>query len=281
MPVIIDGRTISKKIKADLKTRAELYENCKKIWPGLAIVSAGDDPASVAYEKNIIKVCGQTNVKTYEFHFDSSANENDVLSLIKDLNVRRDIHGIIVQMPLPKTINQNKIASAISPEKDMDCLNPVNSGKLFRGEKCFYPCTPKGIIRLLKEYDINPEGRKAVVVGRSNIVGKPVAIMLLNLNATVSLCHSKTRNLREEIINADIVVSAVGKPGLIKSDMIKPGAVIIDAGTTVVGKKLVGDVDFENVKDKASYITPVPGGVGSMTTAMLIENVLEAAENYE
>ena len=281
MSIIIDGKSISKRIKTELKTRAEKYKNNNGIYPGLAIISVGNDAASTAYVKNIIKVCSNVLVKPYNFHFEDDTDENVLIKFINELNERCDIHGIIVQMPLPHSINQNKIAAAVKPEKDMDCLNPINAGKLFRGEKCFYPCTPKGIIRLLKEYGINPEEKKAVVIGRSNIVGKPTAIMLLNLNSTVTICHSKTKNLSKQLIEADIIVSAVGSPGLIKADMVKQGAVVIDAGTTVINDKLVGDVEFDKVKDKVSYITPVPGGVGSITTAMLVENVLEAAENYE
>lgn len=253
----------------------------KGIKPTLATIIVEGDEASAAYVKNKEKVCLQTGLGSVTYELKGDTKEEELVELIKELNSREDIHGIIVQVPLPKHINENKIASLIDYRKDVDCFNPENAGRLFRGEKCLMPCTPKGIIRLMKEYGIEISGKKAAVVGRSNIVGKPAAIMLLNNNATVVLCHSKTADLKSQLIDCDIIVSAVGKPMLITADMVKEGAVVIDAGTTMVDGKLKGDVDFENVLKKASYITPVPGGVGSMTTTMLIENVLEAFNNYE
>jgi methylenetetrahydrofolate dehydrogenase (NADP+)/methenyltetrahydrofolate cyclohydrolase len=203
-----------------------------------------------------------------------------MVAFINDLNLRKDIHGIIVQVPLPKYINESRIAKAIAPHKDVDCFNPENLGKLFRGERCLVPCTPKGIMRLLTECQVEISGKRAAVIG-SNIVGKPIALLLLNKNATVTICHSKTRNLENELLQYDIIISAVGVPGIIKGNMIKDDAIVIDAGTRIVDGVLKGDVEFESASKKAAFISPVPGGVGAMTTTMLIENVLEASGYHE
>ena len=274
---ILSGRDIAKTIRKNLSEKISLINSRHNIKLTLASIIAGDDPASYAYIKNNEKVCRDTGINpvTYKLPYDTTQDE--LIKLINELNERHDIHGILIQVPLPKHINENIIAGTISEFKDVDCFNPKNSGKLFRGEKCIYPCTPKGIIRLIKETGIDIKGKYAAVVGRSNIVGKPAAMMLLNNNATVAICHSKTANLKEILLNCDIIVSAVGKPGLINGDMIKDGAVVIDAGTTMINGKLKGDVDFDSAAEKASYITPVPGGVGSMTTTMLVENILEAS----
>ncbi|SKA81997.1 methylenetetrahydrofolate dehydrogenase (NADP+) / methenyltetrahydrofolate cyclohydrolase [Caloramator quimbayensis] len=281
MGIIMDGKKIAEGIRTELSEKIKKIEMEKKVKPTLATIIVEGDEASASYVKNKEKVCLQTGLGSVTYELKKDTKEEELIEIIKELNSREDIHGIIVQVPLPKQINENKIASLIDYRKDVDCFNPENAGRLFRGEKCLMPCTPKGIIRLMKEYGIEISGKKAAVVGRSNIVGKPAAIMLLNNNATVVLCHSKTSDLKSQLIDCDIIVSAVGKPMLITADMVKEGAVVIDAGTTMVDGKLKGDVDFENVLKKASYITPVPGGVGSMTTTMLIENVLEAFNNYE
>lgn len=274
---ILSGKEIAKNIRLNLLDKINKINSMHNIKLTLASIIAGDDPASHAYIKNNERVCRETGINpvTYKLPYDTTQDE--LIKLINELNNRSDIHGILIQVPLPKHIDENAVADSISEFKDVDCFNPKNSGKLFRGEKCIYPCTPKGIIRLIKETGIDIKGKRAAVVGRSNIVGKPAAMMLLNNNATVTICHSKTANLKEILLNCDIVVSATGKPGLISGDMIKEGAVVIDAGTTVVNGKLKGDVDFDSAAQKASYITPVPGGVGSMTTTMLIENILEAS----
>lgn len=278
---IIDGKEIAKRIRKELGEKISRIEETKGIKLGLATVIVGGDPASVAYVKNKDKVCLEAGINSVTYELKEETTEEELVSLINELNSREDVHGILVQVPLPRHISEDKIARTISPDKDVDCFNPENTGKLFRGEKCLLPCTPKGILRLIKETGIEISGKKAAVIGRSNIVGKPAALLLLNESATVTICHSRTRDLKEQLIDCDIIVSAVGKPGLVTAEMVKEGAAVLDAGTSLVDGKLKGDVDFEGVKEKASYITPVPGGVGSMTTTMLIENVLEASGLYE
>lgn len=278
---IIDGKEIAKRIRKELGEKISRIEETKGIKLGLATVIVGGDPASVAYVKNKDKVCLEAGINSVTYELKEETTEEELVSLINELNSREDVHGILVQVPLPRHISEDKIARTISPDKDVDCFNPENTGKLFRGEKCLLPCTPKGILRLIKETGIEISGKKAAVIGRSNIVGKPAALLLLNESATVTICHSRTRDLKEQLIDCDIIVSAVGKPGLVTAEMVKGGAAVLDAGTSLVDGKLKGDVDFEGVKEKASYITPVPGGVGSMTTTMLIENVLEASGLYE
>ncbi|TDT61941.1 bifunctional 5,10-methylenetetrahydrofolate dehydrogenase/5,10-methenyltetrahydrofolate cyclohydrolase [Fonticella tunisiensis] len=278
---ILDGREVSKRIKESLKERIEKMKEERGITPGLAVIITGGNPSAISYVRSLEKVCRQTCVNSFVYELPAETSEEDLIKLINELNIRDDVNGILVQLPLPKHINPEEVAKAIKPSKDVDGFNPINAGKLFRGEKCLVPCTPKGVMRLISEYGIELKGKKAAVVGRSNIVGKPVSQLLLNKDATVVICHSKTKELDEELISCDIIVSAAGKPGFIKSNMVKEGAVVIDVGTTMVEGKLMGDVDFEEVIEKASFITPVPGGVGAMTTAMLIENVLEAMETYD
>jgi methylenetetrahydrofolate dehydrogenase (NADP+)/methenyltetrahydrofolate cyclohydrolase len=273
---IIDGKSISKSIKDDLKEKIENIKEQKNIVPGLATILVGDDEASKAYVYSKEKVCKALGVYTENFFLERETQEEEVLKLIERLNIDEKINGILVQLPLPNHIDELLIAEAIDPKKDVDCINPINAGKLFCGKKGLIPCTPKGIIRLIKYTNVNISGKHAVVIGRSNIVGKPVASLLLKENATVTICHSKTKNLGEYTRRADIIVSAVGRAGLITGGMIKSGAIVIDAGTTMVDGKLKGDVNFDEAREVASYITPVPGGVGSMTTAMLVENILES-----
>jgi methylenetetrahydrofolate dehydrogenase (NADP+)/methenyltetrahydrofolate cyclohydrolase len=277
MAQIIDGKIVSKLVKDNIKSIIE----SKKISPSLAVILVGNDPASLTYVRNKTKECIEVGISPKDYHLPEDTSEEKLLELIGNLNKDDDIDGILVQLPLPKHINTDKILNAISPYKDVDGFHPENVGKLMIGTPFVEPCTPKGIIRLLEHYGISVEGKRAVVLGRSNIVGKPMAIMLLHRNATVTICHSKTKDLSEITKQADILVSAIGIPNFVKADMIKKDAVVIDVGINKVeenGKsKLVGDVDFENVKEVASYITPVPGGVGPMTRAMLLENTVNLA----
>lgn len=250
----------------------------KGINPGLAVIIVGDDPASRVYVNNKKKACEQIGVYSEEYALPAETTEQELLDLIEKLNKDKKINGILVQLPVPKHINEETIINAIDPKKDVDAFHPVNVGKIIVGNFDFVPCTPAGVMELIKESGIDVEGKECVVVGRSNIVGKPQAMLLLHKNATVTICHSRTKDLAEKTKNADILVAAVGIPEFIKGDMIKPGAVIIDVGINrVADKKLVGDVDFEACEKIASAITPVPGGVGPMTIAMLMKNTVKAA----
>ncbi len=255
---------------------AELKE--KGINPGLAVIIVGDDPASRVYVNNKKKACEQIGVYSEEYALPAETTEQELLDLIEKLNKDKKINGILVQLPVPKHINEETIINAIDPKKDVDAFHPVNVGKIMVGNFDFVPCTPAGVMELIRESGIDVEGKECVVVGRSNIVGKPQAMLLLHKNATVTICHSRTKDLASKTKNADIVVAAVGIPEFIKGDMIKPGAVVIDVGINrVADKKLVGDVDFEACEKIASAITPVPGGVGPMTIAMLMKNTVKAA----
>ncbi|KRQ86830.1 Bifunctional protein FolD protein [Caloramator mitchellensis] len=278
---VIDCKAIAKEIRESLKMKIREFEHRRGMKLCLATIIVGGDPASVSYVRNKEKVCIEAGLKSLTYELPEETKEEELIELIKSLNVNPEVHGILVQVPLPKHIDEDHIANMIAVHKDVDCFNPINAGKLYRGEKCLIPCTPKGIVRILKEVNAELTGKNVAVIGRSNIVGKPAAALLLNENATVTICHSKTKNLKAILLSSDIIVSAVGRPKLVTKDMIKEGAIIIDAGTTMVDGRLVGDVDFEAAIELASMITPVPGGVGSMTTTMLIENVLEAAYIYE
>lgn len=278
---IINGKEIAQKLREKMAGQVERLKNEKNLSIGLAAVALQKDDASGSYLKNLEKVCESVGICYHLFELAEDTTEDQMISFLQDLNKRSDIHGIIVQVPLPSYINEDRIAKTIALEKDVDCFNPENLGKLFRGEKCLLPCTPKGIIRLLDSCGVDLSGKKATVIGRSNIVGKPAAILLLDKNATVTICHSKTKDLAAQLLESDVIVSAVGIPGVVKGEMIKKGAIVIDAGTRMVEGKLKGDVDFDSAVEKASFITPVPGGVGAMTTTMLIENVLEASGFYE
>ncbi|MBI2144535.1 bifunctional methylenetetrahydrofolate dehydrogenase/methenyltetrahydrofolate cyclohydrolase FolD [Candidatus Woesearchaeota archaeon] len=268
---ILDGKAVAERIKAAVK--AEVAKRREK--PGLAAVIVGENPASRVYVGMKQKACEEAGIYSELHKLPEKATEKELLQLIERLNEDRKIHAILVQLPLPKHINEEKILAAVAVEKDVDGFNPVNAGKLAAGNEEAVPCTPKGIIRLLEEHKFEIGGKNAVVVGRSNIVGRPVAMMLLNRDATVTICHSKTKDLKQHTKNADILIAAVGKPKMITADMVKDGAAVIDVGTTKLGGKLTGDVDFEAVKKKAACITPVPGGVGPMTIAMLLENTIE------
>jgi methylenetetrahydrofolate dehydrogenase (NADP+)/methenyltetrahydrofolate cyclohydrolase len=276
--VIIDGKKISEEIMEGLKPRIQKLKK-KNINPTLAIVLIGDNPASRIYVTNKQKACEKTGISSNLYEFPESMKEEKLISLIQQLNNDKKIHGIIVQLPLPNHINEKKILSMVSHEKDVDGLNPVNIGNLLIGNEFLVPCTPKGIIKMLEKMKIPVEKKNVVIINNSNVVGKPLAMMLTNRFATVTLCHVKTKFLSQHTKKAEILITATGVPNLIKKDMIKEGVVIIDAGMCYKDDKVYGDVDFENVKDIASYITPVPGGVGPMTVAMVLENTLTLAEN--
>lgn len=277
MAKILDGKMVSQRIKDELAQ--EVIElKAKGINPGLAVIIVGDDPASRVYVNNKKKACEQIGVYSEEYALPEETTEEELLELIEKLNNDKKINGILVQLPVPKHINEETIINAIKPEKDVDAFHPVNVGKIMVGNFDFVPCTPAGVMELIKESGISVEGKECVIVGRSNIVGKPQAMLLLHQNGTVTICHSRTKNLKEKTLQADILVAAVGIPEFIKGDMIKPGAVVIDVGINrVADKKLVGDVEFESAEKVASAITPVPGGVGPMTIAMLMKNTVKAA----
>lgn len=276
MAQILDGKAVASAVKSEVGRKVEEL-NKKGIEVCLAVILAGDDPASKIYVSNKKKACESLGIISKEFILDSSASEEELIDLINKLNSDKSVNGILCQLPLPKGINEKKVLNAISPLKDVDAFHPVNVGKIMIGEYDFVPCTPAGIMEILKFYNIDPNGKNCVVIGRSNIVGKPMAMLLLHKNGTVTVCHSKTNNLKEVCKRADILVSAVGKANFVTSDMIKENAVVIDVGMNRINGKLCGDVDFENAAKKASYITPVPGGVGPMTIAMLMKNTLTAA----
>lgn len=276
---LIDGKLISGQIKQEAAQEAKKLE-AQGITPCLAVVLVGDNSASRVYVNNKKKACEEVGIRSVAYELDADTTEEDLLALIGKLNADQQIHGILVQMPLPKQINEEKVILAIDPKKDVDCFHPMNVGLLHTSiGKGFLPCTPAGIIQLIKRSGNGIEGKNCVVVGRSNIVGKPVAMLLMQENATATICHSKTKDLEKHCREADIIVSATGKVNTITTDMVKAGAVVIDVGMNRnEDGKLCGDVDFENVKEIAGAITPVPGGVGPMTIAMLMQNCLVAAK---
>lgn len=275
---LIDGKALAAEVRASLKNDVQELKS-KGITPILAVILVGDDKASQIYVRNKNKACQDVGIKYEEFLLDKDTTMEKLLSLIETLNNREDVYGILLQSPLPKHLNADEAFRKISPEKDVDGFNPVNVGRLCLKQDVFVSCTPAGIMKMFEKYNINLEGKNAVVLGRSNIVGKPMSLCLLNNDATVTICHSKTQNLAEITKNADILVVALGKPKFVTKDMVKDGAVVIDVGINRTENGIVGDVDFENVKEKTSYITPVPGGVGPMTIAMLMNNVVKAAKN--
>lgn len=278
MAIILDGKTLAQKIRNDLKDKVELLKE-KDIQPKLAVIMVGNDSSSKIYVRNKSKACEEIGIAYEEFLLDEDIEMKNLLELINELNERKDIDGILLQSPIPQHLDINEAIKAISPKKDVDGFHPINIGKLVLNQDGFISCTPYGIIRLLEEYNIELEGKRAVVIGRSNIVGKPMMLSLLNKNATVTICHSKTNNLSEITKEADILICAIGKPKYIKEDFVKKGAVIVDVGINRDPQtgKISGDVDFDTVSEKVSYITPVPGGVGPMTIAMLMVNVVKAA----
>lgn len=278
MAVIIEGKAVAGKIKDKIKEQVIDLKK-KGITPGLAVVIVGEDPASKVYVANKRKDCAEVGILSEEYALPHETTQDKLLELINVLNNRDDIHGILVQLPLPKHINEKTIIDAINPNKDVDAFHPINVGKIMIGDYDFLPCTPAGVMAMLDEAGIDVAGKECVVVGRSNIVGKPQAMLLLHKHGTVTICHSKTKNLSEVTKRADILIVAIGKANFITGDMVKKGAVVIDVGMNKKADgKLTGDVDFNSVKDIASYITPVPGGVGLMTRAMLLENTLKACK---
>lgn len=277
--LIIDGKKIAGEIRAVLKSQADAFNQVNGRRPGLAVVLVGDDPASEVYVRNKVKACEEAGFYSEKHRLSSSASQKDVMLKVAELNANKLIDGLLVQFPLPKGLDEDAVQLAIAPQKDVDGLNPESVGALWSGKKGMVSCTPAGCIQLLKSAGVPLVGAKAVVVGRSNLVGKPIAALLLNENCTVTLCHSRSKDLAGEVKQADIVIAAVGKPKMITADMIKAGAAVIDVGINRgTDGKLVGDVDFEAVSQIASWITPVPGGVGPMTIAMLLTNTLSAAQ---
>ena len=278
MTKIIDGKTLSSDIKKEAAFEAAQLKD-RGIIPCLAVVLVGSDPASRVYVNNKYKACAEVGIKSLSFEMPENTGEDELLSLIDRLNADSDIHGILVQLPLPGHINEKKVIRSISPKKDVDCFHPENVGALSIGDPLFLPCTPAGIIEMIKRTGIKIEGKDCVVIGRSNIVGKPAAMLLTAANGTVTVCHSKTKDLDEKCRRADIVVSAVGKINTVTKDMIKEGATVIDVGMNRnAGGKLCGDADFNGLLGIAGAITPVPGGVGLMTVAILMKNCIEAAK---
>ncbi|WP_292486733.1 bifunctional methylenetetrahydrofolate dehydrogenase/methenyltetrahydrofolate cyclohydrolase [Methanohalobium sp.] len=276
---IIDGRSLSKKIESELSYKVQDLKDRYNITPGLSTIVVGDDPASKMYVRLKHKACDRVGIIAEDHFLSEDTTQDELIELVHNLNSRDDIHGILVQLPLPEHINEQKVMMEIDPLKDADGFHPQNMGNLLIGNEELVPCTPKGIMTSLEEYDVGIEGSDVVVVGHSNVVGKPMATMLLNRNATVSVCHVYTSNLNRYTVNADILIVATGVKHLIKSDMVKEGVVVIDAGISKEGDKVYGDVDFDNVKQKASLITPVPGGVGPLTIATLMQHVLKSAQN--
>ena len=275
---ILDGKAVSLKVKESVKVRADELKKFG-VEPTLAVVLVGEDKASQTYVRAKEKACNEYGIKSVAHRLSENTTQNELLALINVLNLDDSIHGILVQLPLPKHIDTNVVLAAIDPRKDVDGFHAVNVGKLVSGLDGFVPCTPLGVMEILKEYGIDVAGLNAVVIGRSNIVGKPMANLLLNASATVTVTHSKTKNLKEICKNADLIVAAIGKPFFLKANMVKDGAVVVDVGINRLDDgRLVGDVDFEEVAPKCSYITPVPGGVGPMTIAMLLNNTILAAQ---
>ena len=277
MANILDGKLTAQKIRSKLK---EKVDNLKENWiiPKLAVIMVGEDVGSKIYVKNKSKACEEIGIEYEEYLLDENISMEELLNLINELNNREDVHGILLQSPIPKHLDINLAIKAISPEKDVDGFHPVNVGKLVLGQETFVSCTPFGVIKLLEEYSIEMTGKNVVIVGRSNIVGKPLIQCLLNKDATVTVCHSKTENIKEITKKADIVIVAIGKAKFLTADMVKENAVVVDVGINRNEEgKVCGDVDFENVSKIASYITPVPGGIGPMTIAMLMHNIVKAA----
>lgn len=276
--VLLDGKALSARMRERLRQKAAALPR----QPGLAVILVGDDPASAVYVRNKEKDCAQCGVRCLNHHLPAEATQQELLALVEDMNRREDVDGILVQLPLPEGLDSRAVLEAIRPEKDVDAFHPENVGRLMLGLPRFLPCTPAGIMALLRAYGISPAGKHCVVVGRSNIVGKPMALLLLAEDATVTVCHSRTPDLAEQCRRADILISAVGRRGLITADMVKPGAVVVDVAMNRNDEgKLCGDVDFAAVAEKAAYITPVPGGVGPMTRAMLMENTVSASRRRQ
>lgn len=278
--MILDGKKISEEIKKEIKKEIQVLENKTGKKPGLAVIIVGDDPASKVYVRSKIKACTEIGMESRLYEMSAECEETEIINKIRELNVDKSIDGILIQLPLPEKFNEGKILDTVSVKKDVDCFTHLNLGKVFLNEKdSLKPCTPSGVIELLTRYNIDFKGKKVVIIGRSNIVGKPLALMFINLGATVTVCNSHTPDISQYTCEADILVSAVGKADFIKENMVKDGAIVVDVGINRVDGKLIGDVDFEKVSKKTSFITPVPGGVGPMTIAMLLRNSLDAFKN--
>ncbi len=279
---LISGKTVSAAVREELKNEVKTFIETAGHTPGLAVILVGNDPASAVYVRNKHRACEELGVNSFMHILPEETEEQELLALIDTLNRDETVDGILCQLPLPKGISEEKVIKAISPEKDVDAFHPENVGKIMTGNYSFLPCTPAGVMELLKFYDISVSGKNCVVIGRSNIVGKPQALLLLEKNGTVEICHSRTENLKEHTLRADILVVAIGRPNFVTADMVKDGAVVVDVGINrLPDGKLCGDVDFEAVKEKASFITPVPGGVGPMTITMLMKNTLTAAKTRQ
>lgn len=279
MAILIDGKMISAQVRAEIAEKTSDFVRRTNTRPGLAVIIVGEDPASQVYVRNKARACEQVGFYSETHALPAETSEETLLSLIDALNKNEKIHGILVQLPLPKHLDEQKIILAIDKNKDVDAFHPYNVGRIMLGEPVFLPCTPAGVMELLRRYQVDISGKECVVVGRSNIVGKPMAMLLLAANGTVTICHSRTAHLAEVCRRADILICAIGKPNFFTADMVKPGAVAIDVGINRgADGKLCGDVDFASVEKVASYLTPVPGGVGPMTITMLLQNTLRAAE---
>jgi methylenetetrahydrofolate dehydrogenase (NADP+)/methenyltetrahydrofolate cyclohydrolase len=276
---IIDGKAIAKEIREEIKAEVEALEKVG-LKPGLAVVIVGEDPASQIYVGSKEKACKAAGILSEVYKLPESAEQSELLELVEKLNKREDIHGILVQLPLPKHMDSEAVIEAIDPSKDVDAFSPVNVGRIMIGQHSLAPCTPAGIIELIKRSGVSISGKRCVVIGRSNIVGKPVAMLLLHESGTVTICHSRTANLQSVTQEADILIAAIGKPKYVTADMVKPGACVIDVGVNrLPDGKVCGDVDFDSVSQVAGYITPVPGGVGPMTISMLLKNTVAAAKD--
>lgn len=281
MAELISGKIVSAEVRKNLSNEIKEFISETGVTPGLAVILVGNDPASAVYVRNKHKGCLEVGINSYEITMPEETTETELLAKIDELNSDDKVHGILVQLPLPKHISEEKILNRIDPSKDVDAFHPTNVGKIVSGKYDFIPCTPAGIMELLHFYNVDINGKECVVIGRSNIVGKPMALLLLAENGTVTICHSRTKHLKEAVKRADILVVAIGKPKFVTSDMVKPGAVVIDVGINrMEDGKLCGDVDFDSVEPIASMITPVPGGVGPMTITMLLKNTLTAAKKH-
>lgn len=278
MSVLIDGKALAAQLRQEIREKSENFRRERGKDIGLAVILVGEDPASQVYVRNKIKACEEVGVKSFSYHLPVETTEEQLISLVDELVAADNVHGILVQLPLPSHLNERRVLAHIPPAKDVDGFCAENVGNLAMNRQTIVACTPFGVMKMLEKYGIDPKGKNAVVLGRSNIVGKPMAMLLLNADATVTVCHSKTKNLKEICVAADILVVAIGRAKFVTADMVKEGAVVIDVGMDRdENGKLCGDVDFENVRDKASFITPVPGGVGPMTITMLLYNTVLAA----
>lgn len=280
MARIIDGSALSEKKRHETALGARMFTEKYGRPPGLAVVLVGEDPASAIYVRNKKKACETAGLRSFDFHLDAATNRDELLALVKKLNADPDVDGILVQFPVPPHLDPQEIQLAIDPEKDVDGLHPYNLGRLLSGTPTLVPCTPSGIMCMLREYGVSLKGKDAVVIGRSNLVGKPIAVLLMMEHATITVCHSRTLDLDKKVKAADIVVAAIGKAEMIRGEWIKEGAVVIDVGMNRTDAGLKGDVQFHEASKRASLITPVPGGVGLMTVTMLLDNTLRAALNH-